>query len=450
MSRRNTRNLGGPRKPPGEDGGGSSTPVEEVHVRWRKKLYQGDAEGARTLLKELGSGHFEDKFSTPSGSTQKVFVAGPAMWWAWCELRTHAAYLGPRPVEESGVRFDERLPFLGNAVLVGPPGVGKTLLASALHELARRGGKPLHLVDTGGLSAELVLSELFGHVKGAFSGAHASRKGIIAECEGGTLIIDEFLDMPSLQEPLLRLLQDRSYRRLGENKVRAAANVLVVLLTNKARSERELADLAYSTGQLRPDLHSRLDCVVSIPPLREQRLAMRELAKWIAKQRGLMLHASDLNWIQEQSWPGNVRQLKRVIEHARRYSVGDDTQMLRIPEFLRRSVEGTGQSVVEPPELHLAKALLAEQVPWRYLVKLNRFWGDDVRIDIRGRVLEQAVRLHFARKSQEEGASIPSQAEVAKFVSEKVGKCNNISAVLPKGRRIRDLTRVAQDAFVGQ
>jgi NtrC-family two-component system response regulator AlgB len=203
-------------------------------------------------------------------------------------------------------------------LLRGESGTGKSVLARAIHGWSKRAHKPLGTVSCPSLSAELLESELFGHVKGAFTGAVRDNPGRIAACEGGTLLLDEIGDLPlSLQPKLLRFLQDREYENLGDQTTRRA-DVRIIAATN--------VDLEGSVreGCFREDLFYRLNVIqIELPPLRERPDDVVALAERLLVFFGRSSHRSFLGFAREAlaalrrySWPGNVRELRNVVERA--------------------------------------------------------------------------------------------------------------------------------------
>jgi two-component system response regulator GlrR len=203
-------------------------------------------------------------------------------------------------------------------LIFGETGTGKEMCARAIHYLSSRAAKPFVPVNCGAIPVELVENELFGHEKGAFTGAHAARPGLIQEAEGGTLFLDEIDCLPPMaQVKLLRFLQEREYRRLGSAKVRHA-DVRVVAASNAAFAE------AVQTGRVRQDLYYRLNVVsIALPPLRERRediplLAQHFLVKYAAEHREDVVDISPeaLQKLTFYDWPGNIRELEHTIERA--------------------------------------------------------------------------------------------------------------------------------------
>jgi DNA-binding NtrC family response regulator len=204
-----------------------------------------------------------------------------------------------------------------SAVLIlGESGTGKELIAQAVHQHSPRAGRPFVAVDCGALTETLLESELFGHVRGAFTGAVADKKGVFEEAEGGTCFLDEIGDIsPNMQAKLLRVLQEHEVRRVG-GKDWLKVDVRVVAATNQ-----NLAELV-SRGAFRQDLYYRLDVVaIRLPPLRERvediPLLARHFLQHYSHESGKAITAiSDkaMELLCAYSWPGNIRELEHAIE----------------------------------------------------------------------------------------------------------------------------------------
>jgi len=210
-------------------------------------------------------------------------------------------------------------------LLLGESGTGKSVFARAIHDRSEYREGPFVTVSCPSLSKELLESELFGHVKGSFTGAVRDTWGKVAAAEGGTLFLDEIGELPlDIQPKLLRLLQERQYERLGEHKPRLT-NVRIVAATNK--------DLRISVreGTFREDLFYRLDVIsVRIPPLRDRERDLERFAYsflgFFSKQlgRGSMRFDGDaLRKLKAYRWPGNLRELRNTIERGGILSNGD-------------------------------------------------------------------------------------------------------------------------------
>ena len=201
-------------------------------------------------------------------------------------------------------------------LIVGETGTGKDLLARVIHEASRRMTEPFVAVNCGGIPRELIGSELFGHEKGAFTGAHADRDGYFVEAYGGTLFLDEIGELPiELQPHLLRVLESRRVRRIGGASERDV-DVRIIAATNR------LEHLGTDASKLRLDLYHRLATVVLVlPPLRERMGDLSELVQGmlheLAAEHGPKM-LSDAAWkvLAEYRWPGNVRELRHAVVRA--------------------------------------------------------------------------------------------------------------------------------------
>ena len=223
-------------------------------------------------------------------------------------------------------------------LITGESGTGKEVVARAIHQHSTRSSGPFVAVNCGAIPADLLESELFGHVRGAFTGAIRDRVGRFELASHGTLFLDEIGDLPpSLQVKLLRVLQEHQYQRLGESASRAT-HARIIAATN--------VDLrvALRHGRLREDLYYRL-CVVpiEIPPLRQRRedippLSLNLLSR-ITSQNGLVRRISPqaMKLLLDYSWPGNVRELANVIEYAVTVAGRETILPEDLPEELRQS-----------------------------------------------------------------------------------------------------------------
>ena len=251
-------------------------------------------------------------------------------------------------------------------LIEGESGTGKELVARAIHENSPRRNKPFIVVNCGALPDTLLESELFGHVRGAFTGAEFQKKGLLEEADGGTLMLDEIGDTsPAFQVKLLRVLQQGEMRRLGSNEVRKI-DVRIIAATNK-----HLAELVQKGG-FRQDLYYRLNVVqIDIPPLRAHPedillLADHFIAKYGEKIKkrviGLDKKAEEL--ILQYSWPGNVRELENAIERAVALCIGHTILPEDLPPQVRNDT-GAAMTFAEDEILplkemekqHIARAL---------------------------------------------------------------------------------------------
>ena len=225
-------------------------------------------------------------------------------------------------------------------LITGESGSGKELIARLVHDESARAHGPFIAVNCGAITESLLESELFGHARGAFTGAAGDRPGLFEAANGGTLLLDEIGDVsPGMQVKLLRVLQEREIRRVGENRSRPV-NVRVMAATN-----RELAaDIA--SGRFRKDLFYRLNVVqLHVPPLRDRRedllpLARVLLAEAAARSKrpvsGLTPRVADQ--LLRYDWPGNVRELENAMERAVVLSRTNLVELEDLPEEVRQAI----------------------------------------------------------------------------------------------------------------
>ena len=232
------------------------------------------------------------------------------------------------------------------AVLIhGESGTGKELVARAIHEQGRRKDRPFVAVNAAALPTELIESELFGHEKGAFTGAASRRKGKFELADGGTLFLDEIGDMrPETQAKLLRVLQEQRFERLGGSET-VAVDVRMISATN-----RDLPD-EIAEGRFREDLYYRLRVVdIFLPPLRERRddisLLVRHFLDQYNRKHGkdvAEVPADAMNVLEAHAWPGNVRELMHAVERAVIFAEGAVLSLDLLPEEIRSGgVEAAG------------------------------------------------------------------------------------------------------------
>ncbi|MGM9424968.1 sigma-54 interaction domain-containing protein [Hydrogenophaga sp. MI9] len=224
-------------------------------------------------------------------------------------------------------------PSRATVLLLGESGTGKELVARAVHEASPRAGKPLVAVDCSSLPETLFESELFGHERGAFTGATAAKGGLVEAASGGTLFLDEVGDIPlPMQVKLLRLLETGTYRRVGSTELRHA-DIRVVSATH-----RDL-DRLIAEGKFREDLYHRLSTFpILLPPLRERRGDMALLApallERVAAPRRLVISPAALARLDAQPFAGNVRELRNLLERTALLCDGDVIEAAHVDEAI--------------------------------------------------------------------------------------------------------------------
>jgi two-component system response regulator AtoC len=272
-------------------------------------------------------------------------------------------FIGSSPSLQEMLRQVRKVAPTKTTVLVtGESGTGKELVARAIHELSPRAAMPFVAVNCGAIPAELLESELFGHVRGAFTDASRDKKGLAAEADGGTLFLDEIGELPvQLQVKLLRFLEDEQVRRVGDTRSEKV-DVRVV-----AATARDLAR-AVKDGQFREDLFYRLNVVnVRLPALRERPDDVPALVEhFLAKYRRLRpeepltgVSPEALEVLRSHRWPGNVRELEHAVERAVVLADGPLIQEDDLPDEVRVALEPPTPAVAPGRDLSVKRAFRA-------------------------------------------------------------------------------------------
>jgi two-component system response regulator PilR (NtrC family) len=266
-------------------------------------------------------------------------------------------------------------------MLTGESGTGKELVAQAIHVNSPRRDKPFISVNCGAIPEGLMESELFGHVKGAFTGAVVNKVGLFSAADGGTLFLDEITEIPLLlQVKLLRAIQEREIRRVGDTKD-TKVDVRLIAATNKD------LESAVSDGTLREDLFYRLNVIpIHLPQLRERvedipllvAHFLQKFGKELGKEvRGVSPEALAL--LEQYHWPGNIRELENVVERALVLGTGDMLSVESLPESVRRQRQPRGADL-DLPEAGLDLDATLDQIERRLLERaLERTKGVQTR-----------------------------------------------------------------------
>jgi DNA-binding NtrC family response regulator len=260
-------------------------------------------------------------------------------------------------------------PSTASVLITGASGTGKELVARTIHELSPRRNKPFVPINCAAIPETLIESEIFGHEKGAFTGALERRTGCFELADGGTLLLDEIGEMPvATQAKLLRVLEDRKLRRLG-SKVETTVDVRVLAATNKVPEE------AVARGELRNDLYYRLNVFnINMPLLREHKEDIQALTDSLLKdmsaKHGRKLSAVSeavLNLFHNHSWPGNVRELRNTLERAVIVCDGAVIESKHLPPDFGRTTVRT--STEDPDAVHLGVGTTVEEAEKLLILK---------------------------------------------------------------------------------
>jgi transcriptional regulator with PAS, ATPase and Fis domain len=248
-------------------------------------------------------------------------------------------------------------------LITGETGTGKDLVAGAIHNRSRRKDKPFVAVNMGAMSAELIASELFGHKKGAYTGAIGMRKGSFEQANGGTIFLDEISTMDEkCQVSLLRVLETKMFRRVGGEKG-IPVDVRVIAATNEDLEE------AIKKNRFREDLYYRFDVFrIHLPPLRERSGGLTALTHYFLAEFGRMYNknlravsAEALRCLESYSWPGNVRELKNVIQRAVLVAKGEELTPELLPTRIRNAGKSDRESLLASFPIHVGMTLEAAE-----------------------------------------------------------------------------------------
>jgi len=276
-------------------------------------------------------------------------------------------------------------------LLTGESGTGKELVARAIHDLSPRAQKPFVSVNCGAFTETLLESELFGYVKGSFTGANANRKGLFEAANQGTIFLDEIGEMsPAMQVKLLRVLQERKVRPVGAHE-ETEVNTRVIAATN-----RDLAAMV-KDGSFREDLYYRISVIpMELPPLRERKGDIVELAQYfIGKHcaqtgRDLSISPPAMRLLEAYSWPGNVRELEHTIERAVALEMTNTIQPERLPDQITKYSPTRVASAFDLPEQGLNLTAHLDQLEKTYLLEaLRRTEGNQTNA---AQLLQMSVR----------------------------------------------------------
>lgn len=304
-------------------------------------------------------------------------------------------------------------------LLTGESGTGKELVARAIHDLSPRAQKPFVSVNCGAFTETLLESELFGYVKGSFTGANANRKGLFEAANQGSIFLDEIGEMsPAMQVKLLRVLQERKVRPVGAHE-ESEVNTRVIAATN-----RDLSAMV-KDGSFREDLFYRVSVIpMELPPLREREGDIVELAGYFigkhCKQTGRQLTISPaaMRLLENYSWPGNVRELEHTIERAVALETTNTIEPERLPEQITNYSQTRIASAFDLPEQGINLTAHLDQLEKTYLLEaLRRTDGNQTNaaqlLQVSVRSLRHLLDKHGVRgltaqmRDERRGESLP-------------------------------------------
>ncbi|HYE74407.1 MAG TPA: sigma-54 dependent transcriptional regulator [Blastocatellia bacterium] len=301
--------------------------------------------------------------------------------------------IGRSPQMQAVYQMVETVAANASTVLIsGESGTGKELVARAVHNLSARRDKPFVSVNCGAFTETLLESELFGYVKGAFTGAQNNRKGLFEAADGGTIFLDEIGEMSlTMQVKLLRVLQERRIRRVGGTEEIAIDTRIV------AATHRDLEKMV-KNGDFREDLYYRVSVIpLELPPLRERRADIRDLVEHFLRKFSSQTgqqpkHCSEevLRYLEEYDWPGNVRELENTIERAVALEAGEEIQSARLPERILKYSPQKADGGLYFPEQGIDLERYLRELEKSYLLEaLRRTGGNQTRASV---LLNMTVR----------------------------------------------------------
>jgi two-component system response regulator PilR (NtrC family) len=290
--------------------------------------------------------------------------------------------IGRSPRMQAVYQMIETVAAVQSTILItGESGTGKELVARAVHNLSPRNDKPFVSINCGAFTETLLESELFGYVRGAFTGATANRKGLFEAADRGTIFLDEIGEMsPAMQVKLLRVLQERKVRPVGGHE-ELSVDARVIAATN-----RDLPAMV-KAGTFREDLFYRVSVIpIELPPLREKREDIPELVTHFAEkycaQAGRSLGVSEraMALLERYSWPGNVRELEHTIERAVALERTDQIQPERLPEQITNYSPARVAGALDLPDEGINLTAHLDQLEKTYLLEaLQRTGGNQTR-----------------------------------------------------------------------
>jgi two-component system, NtrC family, response regulator PilR len=307
-------------------------------------------------------------------------------------------------------------------LITGESGTGKERIARAVHEASDRASKPFVVVNCGAFPEQLIESELFGHERGAFTGASSRKLGIFREAEGGTVLLDEVGELPlPMQVKLLRVLQERKVRGIGESH-EVAVDVRMLAATNRD------VEADVKAGTFRQDLYYRLNVLrIEVPPLRERREDVPVLASYFlercAREHGKLLRGfgpDALRALDAYGFPGNVRELENIVERAIALSLGSTIGLGDLPREVSGSAAAPSPTLVQIPEDGCNLDDVIGELERRFLVQaLERTGGVRTSAAKLLGITFRSFRYRLAKYAMDDGEEPQSESMLAAPMSER-------------------------------
>jgi DNA-binding NtrC family response regulator len=406
-------------------------------------LVEATDEAAETVAHELG---ITDWLVKPADPAEVTLMVRRLIERRRLQQRT--GILGESAaIQEVLVKIEQMAPVTSTVLMEGESGTGKELVARAIHDFSPRRGKAFIAVNVAALPETLLESELFGHEKGAFTGAAERRLGRFELANAGTIFLDEVGEMPAAtQVKLLRVLEDKSFFRVGGTQP-IHVDVRVIAASNKSLKE------AVALGTFRDDLFYRLNVLaVYLPPLRERRsdipLLVRTFIAKFAKQhdrnfRGITPDA--LQILVDADWPGNVRQLKNLIESMVVLAPEGEIRASDIPRDIRERTRSLPARIAPPSSAAASREITGQELEFifRTLVEL-KMQLEDLRSRIQERPSERVEVIEVGGGTREHGAgsrSIPASVDPLDATGEP-----DQPVIYKPGMSMSDVERAAIDA----
>lgn len=338
--------------------------IAERHVRIEKKAEIFQVKDMRTTT---GTYLNDAKIIEAEINVGDILRIGPFEFQV-CKSKTNETNLLSSNLQSKNEIWNRELASLSHVaktqfpiLLLGPSGTGKDVLAQEIHKGSPRSEEPFVSVNCSALTETLVESELFGHIKGSFTGAVVDRKGAFESARGGTLFLDEIGDLPySLQAKLLRALENNEIRPVGSDKV-IKTDVRIIAATHQNLTEK------IQTGLFRSDLYFRLNVIqISPPPLNQRMEDFEDLLMIFARQFKVRFSMPAISKLKKYPWPGNIRELKNTVARAKALFPDEYIEDLHVDQLLGRTLDRT---LLQGPALSTSHLPVIKEIEKQMIIK---------------------------------------------------------------------------------